>query len=127
MDHILPTRYPLDSGHPPSQRSPVAHPAKAGFPTPCTSAPTHDEHGDATASRLCVVDWQSCMHCQPGELYILSAVFQEQLVTRVFFDANAYVEGMVQEWLGEVKAACVWYFGRAHLETVPAGTLQTKL
>ncbi|KIJ68173.1 hypothetical protein HYDPIDRAFT_83607 [Hydnomerulius pinastri MD-312] len=96
------------------------------FPTPST-APTHDEHGDATAPRLRVVDCQSYMHCQPGELYISSAVFQEQLVMRVFFDANAYDEEMVQEWLEEVKAACVWYLGRTHLKTVPAGTLQTKL
>jgi len=32
----------------------------------------------------------------------------------VFYDSNVFEEGVVTEWLDEVKGAVIWYLGRSH-------------
>ncbi|KIJ68850.1 hypothetical protein HYDPIDRAFT_107116 [Hydnomerulius pinastri MD-312] len=123
VDDLLPMKYPMDPDHPLSPWSTTPHPAKAGFPTPPT--PTRGVDRPSSACSLCIDDWQIYLQCQPGELYIGSGVVQEQLTMKVFFDANAYDDIMVREWLEEVKAACIWYLGPSLSEEM--STLQSKL
>ena len=32
----------------------------------------------------------------------------------VFYDANVFEEGVVREWLDEVREAVLWYLGQTH-------------
>ncbi|KIJ63122.1 hypothetical protein HYDPIDRAFT_92981 [Hydnomerulius pinastri MD-312] len=97
------------------------------FPTPSTPTPTPTRIGHRPSSAYClhVNDRQTYLQCRPGELYIASSIFQEQLTMSVRFDTTAYDGEMVREWLEEVKAACIWYLGCAHSEALP--TPQSRL
>ena len=32
----------------------------------------------------------------------------------VFYDVNVFEEGVIREWLDEVREAVLWYLGRSH-------------
>ncbi|KIJ57808.1 hypothetical protein HYDPIDRAFT_34772 [Hydnomerulius pinastri MD-312] len=128
IDNIFPTSYPLDSEHPLSPWSPATHPAKAGFLTSSTPTPTRNG-GDRPSGAYClhVDDWQTYLQCRPGELYIASSIFQEQLTMTMRFDATIYDGEMVREWLEEVKAACIWYLGYAQSGALPTPQSRCKV
>lgn len=54
------------------------------------------------------------LHTRPSELYLGAASSRGQLNMYVFYDGNVFEEGVVKEWLDEVKGAVLWYLGRTH-------------
>jgi hypothetical protein len=56
--------------------------------------------------------------CRPAQLYLGSWTIADQLHLNTFHDANVYDDDMVQQWLGEVKAAVEWYLGGSEQEEV---------
>lgn len=51
------------------------------------------------------------LRCRPCELYLGAATMQNQLMSFVHFDANVFDEGVVDEWLDEMKLALEFYLG----------------
>ncbi|KAH7913733.1 hypothetical protein BJ138DRAFT_1080985 [Hygrophoropsis aurantiaca] len=110
LDSIIPLEYPMPSSNPLSPSANTIHPAKAGFPPRTSNHPT-----DSTP-RLFVEQARTHLHCRPAELYLGVATSRKLLHLSVFWDENVYDRALVQEWLGEVKDATLYYLGQSHWE-----------
>ncbi|KAL5485657.1 hypothetical protein ACEPAI_6698 [Sanghuangporus weigelae] len=51
------------------------------------------------------------LRCRPGELYLGALAMQEQLTFFVYVDARVYDLNIVQDWLEDVRAGTLHYFG----------------
>ncbi|KAF8892521.1 hypothetical protein BD779DRAFT_1389516, partial [Infundibulicybe gibba] len=49
------------------------------------------------------------LRCRPGELYLGASTSRKQLHMSIFWDKNVYEEGVVDEWLHEVRSAAETY------------------
>ncbi|KAL5526131.1 hypothetical protein ACEPAG_7469 [Sanghuangporus baumii] len=56
------------------------------------------------------------LRCRPGELYLGALTTQEQLTFFVYVDARVYDLNIVQDWLEDVRAGTLHYFGDAALD-----------
>ncbi|KAH7911183.1 hypothetical protein BJ138DRAFT_955377 [Hygrophoropsis aurantiaca] len=110
MDSIIPLEYPMPSSNPLSPTANTTHPAKAGFP-PCTS-----NHPTDSTPRLFVEQARTHLRCRPAELYLGVGTTRKLLHLSVFWDENVYDRALVQEWLGEVMDATLYYLGQSHPE-----------
>lgn len=54
------------------------------------------------------------LHTRPAELYLGAASSRGRLNMYVFYDGNVFEDGIVKEWLDEVKEAVLWYLGQTH-------------
>lgn len=109
---VTPIEYPLPATHPLSPCSSVSHPAKAGYIIPSQSLlPTSE---NATTPTIAVENARTRLHTRPAELYLGAASSRGQLHMLVFYDANVFEEGVVREWLDEVREAVLWYLGQTH-------------
>ncbi|KAF8124796.1 hypothetical protein EV363DRAFT_1586770 [Boletus edulis] len=114
VDLITPNEYPLPSTHPLSPYSPVSHPVKAGYVTPPSSPPSGSENEEDTIPTIVVENTRTHLHARPAELYLGAASSRGELKMYVFYDGNVFEEGVVREWLDEVKEAVLWYLGQTH-------------
>lgn len=105
VDAILPLDYPLPATNPLSPRSQISHVLKAGF-----SSPTSPESSDASILHLRYSGTH--LHCRPTELYLGADTTLKQLHLHVHWDGNVYQEGIVKEWLSEIRRVMEWYLGR---------------
>lgn len=53
-------------------------------------------------------------HALPAELYLGAATSRGRMNLYVRYDGNVFEEGVVTEWLDEVREAVLWYLGRTH-------------
>ena len=118
MDCMIPLDYPIVASHPLSPLSPSPHPHRAGYPV-CTVSDDVVRHCDTP--RLHVEYWQTHFRSRPGDIYVGAVISRGQLQYFSFYDENVYNGGMVQELLGEMKEATLWYLGR------PQPTAATKV
>jgi hypothetical protein len=51
------------------------------------------------------------LRCRPAELYLGAATSRQQLHTSIFWDENVFDEGLVRDWLEEVRHAINFYLG----------------
>ncbi|KAI0029368.1 hypothetical protein K488DRAFT_22700, partial [Vararia minispora EC-137] len=51
------------------------------------------------------------LRCRPGELYLGLNMANSTLNFTIFYDANAYADEVVQEWLDEVRGATIYFLG----------------
>ena len=51
------------------------------------------------------------LHTRPAELSLGAATSGGRMNLYVQYDANVFEEGVVEEWLNEVREAVVWYLG----------------
>ena len=54
------------------------------------------------------------LHTRPAELYLSADNSHGRLNMYAFYDSNVFEEGVVTEWLDEVREAVIWYLGRTH-------------
>lgn len=54
------------------------------------------------------------LHARPLDLYLGAASSRGCLDMYVQYDSNVFEEGVVKEWLDEVKEAVLWYLGHTH-------------
>lgn len=59
-----------------------------------------------------IVASETHLRCRPAELYLGASTTRGQMQMLVYFDENVYEHAVVQEWLGEVREATLWYLGR---------------
>ena len=64
--------------------------------------------------RIVVENAMTRLHTRPAELYLSALTARDQLNMYVSYDANVYEEGVVREWLDEVRGAVLWYLGQTH-------------
>ena len=72
------------------------------------------------------------LHTRPAGLYLGAASSRGQLNMYVFYDGNVFEDGVVREWLDEVREAVLWYLGRTQQSHGGGGlgyvdTVQAKL
>ncbi|KAF8163367.1 hypothetical protein B0H34DRAFT_320922 [Crassisporium funariophilum] len=67
---------------------------------------------DAKTATLHLSSSGTMLHCRPSELYLGAATSRQQLHLNVFWDNNVFDEGVVIEWLEEVKEATNFYLGQ---------------
>lgn len=109
MDHMFPLDYPLLVCHPLSPLSPSPHPHRAGYPV---SPVPEDVIRTCDTARLHVECWHTHFRSRPGELYVGAVTSGKQLQYFTFYDENVYGADIVQELMGEIKEATLWYLGR---------------
>ncbi|KAF8552696.1 hypothetical protein OG21DRAFT_1511193 [Imleria badia] len=110
LDLISPTEYPLPPTHPLSPYSSVPHPVKAGYVTPPSPPPSGSEAD--TTQKITVVNWRTHLYTRPAELILAASTTRGELNMYAQFDGNVFEEGVVTEWLDEVREAVLWYLGR---------------
>ncbi|KAL5503782.1 hypothetical protein ACEPAH_7853 [Sanghuangporus vaninii] len=90
-DSLLPLHYPLSS-------------------TSCA------KDNAQVSPRLHIRDNIIHLRCRPGELYLGALTTQEQLTFFVYVDARVYDLNIVQDWLEDVRAGTLHYFGDGALD-----------
>lgn len=114
MDLVCPSEYPLPPTHPLSPYSSVPHPVKAGYITPPSLSPSPSASEADTTPKIAIEHTETHLHTRPSELYLGAASSRGRLNMFVFYDGNVFEEGVVKEWLDEVREAVLWYLGRTH-------------
>lgn len=66
------------------------------------------------SSKLVLESSKIHIRARPAELYLTSDNVGGQLNIQVFYDLNVFEEGVVREWLDEVRGAVLWYLGQTH-------------
>ncbi|KAI9566949.1 hypothetical protein HD554DRAFT_2220850 [Boletus coccyginus] len=112
VDMTSPTEYPLPSTHPLSPYSSVPHPHKAGYCTPRSHSPSASEVD--TTPKVVVENSGIHIHARPAEFYLSADSSHGRLNMYVIYDNNVFEEGLVTEWLDEVREAVIWYLGGTH-------------
>jgi hypothetical protein len=51
------------------------------------------------------------IRCRPAELYLGAATSQQQLNITISWDENVFDEGLVRDWLEEIRGAINFYLG----------------
>ncbi|KAF8556514.1 hypothetical protein OG21DRAFT_1506443 [Imleria badia] len=64
--------------------------------------------------KVAVVNSGIHVHARPAELYLTADSMSGRLNMNVIYDSNVFEDGVVREWLGEVKEAVLWYLGQTH-------------
>ncbi|KAF8440093.1 hypothetical protein L210DRAFT_2198980 [Boletus edulis BED1] len=108
VDLMSPSEYPLPPIHPLSPFCPTPHPAKAGYVTP---PPPSDSEAE-TMAKIAVENLRVHLHTPPAELYLGANTSRGRMNMFVHYDGNVFEEGIVREWLDEVREAVLWYLGR---------------
>ena len=67
-----------------------------------------------TTPRIVVENAMTRLHTLPAELYLGALTLRGQLRMYIFYDRNVYEDGVVKEWLDEVRGAVLWYLGQIH-------------
>lgn len=83
---------------------------KAGYVTPPPSIPSISEAD--TRPKITVENSNVHLHVPPAELFLGAATSRGRMNMYVHYDGNVFEDGVVREWLDEVKEAVVWYLGR---------------
>ncbi|KAF8556519.1 hypothetical protein OG21DRAFT_1506449 [Imleria badia] len=110
LDLMSPTEYPLPPAHPLSPYASVPHPVRAGYVTP---SPLPSGSDADTTPRITVENARVHLHTRPAELYLGAVTSSGRMNLYVQYDGNVFEEGVVREWLDEVREAVLWYLGRA--------------
>lgn len=109
---MFPSEYPLPPTHPLSPYSSVPYPVKAGYVTSPSPSPSAFEVD--TTPKIVLENMWLHLQTHPGELYLSAWSARGQLNMHVFYDRNVYEEGVVREWLDEVREAVLWYLSQTH-------------
>ncbi|KAH7907876.1 hypothetical protein BJ138DRAFT_1158948 [Hygrophoropsis aurantiaca] len=111
MDGFIPPEYPLPSSHHLSPVAPSDHPHRAGYYEELESS--HDLR-EPEEPRLRVEYWRTHLHARPAELYLGASTAHRRLQYMIFYDEKVFPRAIVQEWMGEVRDATLWYLGQSH-------------
>jgi hypothetical protein len=117
VDFVSPTEYPLPPAHPLSPYSSAPHPVKAGYVIPPSTSPSASEAD--TTPKVVVENSGIHIHARPAEFYLTADSSRGRMNMYAFYDGNVFEEGVIKEWLDEVREAVLWYLGRA--QQSPAG------
>ena len=67
-----------------------------------------------TNAKIVVERGMAQLHTRPAELYLGALTSSGRLNLVIYYDGNVYEEGVVREWLDEVRGVVLWYLGQAH-------------
>ncbi|GJJ11420.1 hypothetical protein Clacol_005653 [Clathrus columnatus] len=70
-----------------------------------------DGDKDDRISNIYIKSVRPYLRCRPGELYLTSIGFNEQLTFILFVDLGQYDEHIVQEFFGYLVEGALWYLG----------------
>ncbi|KAH9946117.1 uncharacterized protein BXZ73DRAFT_72957 [Epithele typhae] len=116
MSLILPTNYPLPSGHPLSTHT--SRPATSSYAAPADSeayvprpkAPMAAL--PATSDLLRILDMATYLHARPMEFFLGNMTERHQIGLGLTYDANVYQLADVEEFMEECRQATLYYLGR---------------
>lgn len=75
-----------------------------------------------TTPKVVVENSRIHIHARPAELYLTADSSHGQINMLTYYDGNVFEEGVLREWLDEVREAVLWYLGRPHrAQQSPAG------
>lgn len=71
--------------------------------------------------KIAVENVTAHLHIRPAQLYLGTGSVRGQLNLYGIYDGHVFEEGVIKEWLGEVRGAVLWYLGQPHRSRLAAG------